>query len=110
GIVLSLMMISGTVITVGVLAILLQTNPYKISIYNGLGQEFIAASSVAFLFYGTIVGLIWNRCMWRSSEHAIVAMTRSGLCPSCAYGIGGIPPEPDGCTVCPECTAAWRLT
>ncbi len=31
-------------------------------------------------------------------------------CPACSYSLAGIAPEPDGCTVCPECGAAWRLT
>ena len=30
-------------------------------------------------------------------------------CPSCLYGIRDIEPDPDGCTICPECGAAWRL-
>lgn len=32
-----------------------------------------------------------------------------GLCVQCGYFIKGLPPEPDGCTVCPECGAAWKL-
>lgn len=34
---------------------------------------------------------------------------RAHFCPSCSYRLRGVPPEPDGCTVCPECGAAWRL-
>ncbi|QOI99054.1 MAG: hypothetical protein HRU70_00520 [Phycisphaeraceae bacterium] len=34
-------------------------------------------------------------------------MIRVGRCPSCAYPIAGLAPEPDGCVVCPECAAAW---
>lgn len=30
-------------------------------------------------------------------------------CPSCRYGLVGVPVQGDGCTVCPECRAAWRL-
>lgn len=36
---------------------------------------------------------------------ALLAVRR---CPSCAYSLHG-GPESDGCTVCPECGAAWRL-
>lgn len=39
---------------------------------------------------------------------AFVALLNNGYCPSCAYGIDTIRPEHDGCTVCPECGAAWR--
>jgi hypothetical protein len=40
---------------------------------------------------------------------AVRACLRSEVCPNCAYRIHGIPAEPDGCTVCPECGAAWRM-
>lgn len=32
-----------------------------------------------------------------------------GRCPSCGYDLTRIAPEPDRCSVCPECGAAWRL-
>ncbi|MFZ4574731.1 MAG: hypothetical protein ACOYN0_10060 [Phycisphaerales bacterium] len=31
-----------------------------------------------------------------------------GLCGACDYGIAGVPPQADGCIVCPECAAAWQ--
>jgi hypothetical protein len=31
------------------------------------------------------------------------------VCLACLYDLSGLPPEPDGCTVCPECGAAWKL-
>ena len=31
-----------------------------------------------------------------------------GYCPSCGYRLVSARPEGDGCTVCPECGAAWR--
>lgn len=30
-------------------------------------------------------------------------------CFACAYSLDGITVEQDGCTVCPECGAAWKL-
>ncbi len=33
----------------------------------------------------------------------------AGECGACAYPISTLPPEADGCTVCPECGAAWEL-
>jgi len=32
-----------------------------------------------------------------------------GLCPSCWELLEGIPPDTDGCTMCPECGSSWRL-
>jgi hypothetical protein len=34
---------------------------------------------------------------------------REGLCPSCVYPLKDISPQQDGCTVCPECGAAWKM-
>jgi len=31
-----------------------------------------------------------------------------GRCPACGYEIMNLPPDSDGCTVCPECGSAWR--
>ncbi len=30
-------------------------------------------------------------------------------CPTCRYSIGSLPTQDDGCTLCPECGAAWIL-
>ena len=32
-----------------------------------------------------------------------------GCCASCGYSLKGIHADADGCTVCPECGAAWKL-
>ncbi len=64
------------------------------------------------LFMAVMFGLpmaMMTYCMaWRSPEHARDALLEYDLCPGCVHGLGGIPPEPDGCVVCPECGAAWR--
>jgi hypothetical protein len=39
-----------------------------------------------------------------------VVVLSAGHCASCGYELAQLPPEDDGCTVCPECGAAWRLT
>lgn len=36
-------------------------------------------------------------------------MISLGCCPVCTYNLSGLESETDGCTVCPECGAAWRL-
>jgi len=43
------------------------------------------------------------------ARRAIRACVRFGHCSACAYEIRGLPAAPDGCTVCPECGAAWRV-
>jgi hypothetical protein len=37
------------------------------------------------------------------------ARIERGLCGSCIYPIETTSPQSDGCTVCPECGAAWKL-
>jgi len=36
-------------------------------------------------------------------------LKHNSICPSCLFGLTDLPIKPDGCTVCPECGAAWRL-
>ena len=43
-------------------------------------------------------------------ENAREAMLAACLCPSCALELHAGVVESDGCTVCPECGAAWRLS
>lgn len=45
----------------------------------------------------------------RAHRGVLRAVVNEGLCAGCGYRIDGLPAEPDGCTVCPECGAAWKL-
>jgi hypothetical protein len=46
---------------------------------------------------------------WRILDPRYRAMiAANGHCAACGYEIMDLPPEPDGCTVCPECGGAWR--
>lgn len=38
------------------------------------------------------------------------ALEREGRCKACLYDLKGVEPDPDGFSVCPECSAAWRLS
>jgi hypothetical protein len=38
-----------------------------------------------------------------------VVRTALPFCAVCGYAINGLLVQADGCTVCPECGAAWRL-
>lgn len=62
-----------------------------------------------FFVPGTIFGIELARNGWHSPRYAIEAMTHAGLCASCGYRINSLQPDSDGCTVCPECGAAWRM-
>lgn len=75
----------------------------------GLGIQIMLAP-LYLIGFGLPMGYIASARMWRSTAHARDAMLDYDLCPHCAHGLGGIPAEPDGCTVCPECGASWRFT
>lgn len=36
-------------------------------------------------------------------------MLDASLCPSCTHSLQGLPRHKDGCVICPECGAAWRV-
>lgn len=44
---------------------------------------------------------LWHRAFPRALAE--------GWCPACSHSLTGLIPESDGCRVCPECGAAWRL-
>lgn len=41
--------------------------------------------------------------------HAIRRTLLSRLCPACEFSLRDLLPQADGCTVCPECGAAWKI-
>ena len=40
----------------------------------------------------------------------LAEMKQRGLCAACGFDLRGAKAAIDGCTVCPECAAAWRFT
>lgn len=82
---------------------------------SGYGYELLTSMPAAgFIYPLTILYIVYmgiyiHRQKWRSKESIISVMTHMRHCPACVHGIDVIQPEPDGCTVCPECGAAWRM-
>ena len=73
------------------------------------GNMVVLPSGVLFgVAFGLAMAAFLARQTWASAGAARAAMLGVGACPNCAFGIGGLPPEADGCVVCPECSAAWR--
>lgn len=58
-------------------------------------------------------GVLWASVGARSRrpDRRVLAdfVGRYRLCVVCAYDLAALPPEEDGCLVCPECGAAWKL-
>ncbi|MDQ7013006.1 MAG: hypothetical protein Q9O74_03815 [Planctomycetota bacterium] len=54
--------------------------------------------------------LWWKACCRLTSRRWVSALrTATPVCPSCGYELTGVPKASDGCTLCPECGAAWKL-
>lgn len=63
---------------------------------------------------GIMVGVVAAMGLVRVRERRYAralasAVLGTGHCPSCHYEMRGLAAASDGCTVCPECGAAWRV-
>jgi hypothetical protein len=68
-------------------------------------------SVLVFFAIGAVVALIGltHRLPRADRETVVEALLSERRCASCVYDLSTISPEPDGCRVCPECGAAWKL-
>ncbi len=76
----------------------------------GIGEAFFGG--LVLMSLGAAIVLTAAVVATGAGEEARVralAMLRVGVCPACLYEVEGVPREADGCVVCPECGAAWRL-
>lgn len=70
-------------------------------------------SVLMFVFVPPVIalGYIWRRQMEVAIERLEAGRVKlPPVCPSCHYDLVGLSSQSDGCTVCPECGAAWRFT
>lgn len=70
--------------------------------------ELIVATS------GILAHIVWVfgiavSAAWLGAPHSAAAMLRKCICPHCRFSLSGISPDTEGCAVCPECGAAWKL-
>lgn len=62
------------------------------------------------LSMGLLLGWWMRQSIWEGNpERVIAALLFVGHCPRCGYGLRACGIDADGCTVCPECGAAWRV-
>jgi hypothetical protein len=57
----------------------------------------------------TVSLLQWKHHGGRRAQRAVALLAALRRCAACGYDLSVIIPEPDGCRLCPECGAAWRL-
>lgn len=62
------------------------------------------------LTVSTIGGVWFDRRTRRRNARRVAGLhIDEGRCASCTYPLQCVPPASDGCTVCPECGAAWKI-
>ncbi len=80
--------------------------------YRQLSPEY---PRLAALGAAGIMGTLTAFLLYRASKNSamtpfvVIAFLEERRCASCGHDLAGCTPEADGCTVCPECGAAWRL-
>jgi hypothetical protein len=57
----------------------------------------------------SVLAATWSLVRSGTPQGMKDALLAAGRCPSCAYRIDQLPIQNDGCTICPECAAAWVL-
>ncbi len=79
--------------------------------WTGKPQDWtiLAWMAVAYSVPLVIIGVSasWTSHVMRGL--AVRACVLTGICGSCGYALSGLLTGADGCAVCPECGAAWRL-
>lgn len=71
------------------------------------GEDVLSLALVVFAWFLAAAWPAWVR--FESRGWCRKAPLSLPICAVCAYELVDLAPEPDGCTVCPECGAAWRL-
>ncbi len=68
-----------------------------------------------YAFIPVMAALLFVGFLFRRGDLLVRPMTieqetlAHGLCPSCWELLEGIPPDDDGCTMCPDCGSSWRV-
>ena len=72
-----------------------------------VGSPFAATMSVLCLVAAVLCSAVYL-VIGAAKARSMAALTEEDRCPICGFALNGLTPGDDGCTVCPECGAAWR--
>ena len=61
------------------------------------------------MYFGFAIFRVWREAITARSTSICQDLLSRSLCPACGYNLSGLAPDPDNCTTCPECGAAWRV-
>jgi len=81
---------------------------YKIYSFRWWADELVKAGVV----FGVPLLVFSAIAYWairRKAELRASAAVELGFCGGCGYRLNGLAQEQDGCSVCPECGAAWKI-
>ncbi len=80
--------------------------------FSGIGQ-FGASNVVRFgiqVVLGPMMGAyLGAEQVRKNARRALAECLNRAVCASCGYSLASLARAEDGCTVCPECGAAWKL-
>jgi len=83
-----------------------------IYVYQRLGAGYSrTARVVVCVCVAALTAILIYRSLARQKMTPFIvgAFLAERRCPACGYDLAGAAPADDGCTVCPECGAAWKL-
>jgi hypothetical protein len=75
----------------------------------GLPLTALISFAIPIAFAAPHAFLVYKAARWLWAPIEAREMLRKNLCPHCRFSLAAIFPDLDGCTVCPECGAAWKL-
>jgi hypothetical protein len=91
----------GAVLLAALTPLLLVGIGIETRIIAALGVYFVAFCLLLMVYARYVPLIAWP--LWRE------ALLGEQCCPGCGYRLAELPPDDDGCRVCPECGGAWRL-
>jgi hypothetical protein len=83
--------------------------PVVVVTITALGLSWGAALSLMVVLMLCAGALLRGHMLRRVEPVVRKSLLAECRCASCAYDLRGLAAAPDGCTVCPECDAAWSL-
>jgi hypothetical protein len=93
----------------GILLLTARFTVLSFSVVLSIAAQLSGTLLLVFGHVALISLLIARRPTSAMIEKVFAKRMNQGRCKACAFSLAGLNPEPDGCTLCPECGAAWRL-
>ncbi|MFZ4572926.1 MAG: hypothetical protein ACOYN0_00930 [Phycisphaerales bacterium] len=83
--------------------------PAALAVSSARGGGDVVPLAVMCSIPGIVACLVVLMLPMAKPERYARVMVEHGVCGSCGGLLAGLPAQPDGCVVCPECRAAWKV-